>query len=99
MCTLSLLSHGTLDEKAELIFNLYDFDKSLSLSKDELTVLMTNTLTALNALQKKPPASIQEIQKKTSAFFKKADTNKDNQISLKEFKSYITKDQEILGLL
>jgi len=28
VCGLSLISHSTLDEKAELIFNLYDFDKS-----------------------------------------------------------------------
>ena len=28
VCALSLLSHATLDEKAELIFNLYDFDQS-----------------------------------------------------------------------
>jgi Ca2+-binding EF-hand superfamily protein len=28
VCALSLLSHATLDEKAELIFNLYDFDRS-----------------------------------------------------------------------
>jgi hypothetical protein len=28
VCALSLMSHATLDEKAELIFNLYDFDKS-----------------------------------------------------------------------
>jgi len=27
-CALSLISHATLDEKAELIFNLYDADKS-----------------------------------------------------------------------
>jgi Ca2+-binding EF-hand superfamily protein len=28
VCALSLMSHSTLDEKAELIFNLYDFDRS-----------------------------------------------------------------------
>lgn len=40
VCALSLMSHATLDEKAELIFNLYDFDRSQSISKEELTVLM-----------------------------------------------------------
>ena len=28
VCALSLMSQATLDEKAELIFNLYDFDRS-----------------------------------------------------------------------
>ena len=51
VCAMSLLSHATLDEKAELIFNLYDFDRSMSISKDELTVLMTNVLTALKSME------------------------------------------------
>jgi Ca2+-binding EF-hand superfamily protein len=51
VCALSLLSHGTLDEKAELIFTLYDFDHSQSISKDELTVLMTNVLSALKLME------------------------------------------------
>lgn len=28
VCALSLMSHATLAEKAELIFSLYDFDRS-----------------------------------------------------------------------
>jgi Ca2+-binding EF-hand superfamily protein len=99
LCFLSLMSHGTLDEKAELIFNLYDFDKSQSISKDELTVLMTNALTALKSMDRKPAPTVSEIEKKTNAFFADADSNRDNSISLREFKSYIKKDKEILEVL
>ena len=47
---LAFVCHGSLDEKAELIFELYDFDKSRYISKDELTILMTNSLTSLRCL-------------------------------------------------
>lgn len=93
------MAHGNLDDKAELIFKLYDFDRSMSISKDELTILMTNALTAMKAMEGKPAPSMQEIQKKTNEFFVGADTNNDQQISLKEFKTYIKKDKQILECL
>lgn len=87
VCALSLLSHGSLDEKAELIFNLYDFDRSQSISKDELTVLMTNVLSALKSMEKKPAPSIAEVEKKTNELFAAMDNNQDESISLQEFKN------------
>lgn len=99
VCALSLMSHATLDEKAELIFNLYDFDRSQSISKDELTVLMANTMASLKSMEGKPAPTINEIEQKTNEFFGAADTNNDNQISLREFKNYIKKDQQILSVL
>lgn len=59
---LAFLCHGSLGEKAELIFQLYDFDKSQYISKDELTILMTNSLTALRCLTGQPPPTIGEIE-------------------------------------
>ena len=93
VCAMAMLSHSTLDEKAELIFSLYDFDGSKYISRDELVILMTNALSSLNAMSKKPPPSIEEIEKKTDEFFQKADTNQDKKITLREFKRYITKDK------
>ena len=52
LCAISLLSNSTLDEKAELIFDIYDFDKSKYISRDELVILMTNSLSALNSMTK-----------------------------------------------
>lgn len=99
VCALSLMSHATLTEKAELIFNLYDFDRSQSISKDELTVLMTNALTAMKFLEGKKAPSITEIEQKTNEFFKAADDDANGVITLKEFKSYIKKDKQILEVL
>lgn len=50
-------------------------------------------------MKKLPPPKIQDIETKTDDFFKKADTDSDKKITLKEFKDYITKDKEILEVL
>ena len=60
---------------------------------------MANTLGALKSMEGKKAPTIAEIEAKTNDFFKKADTNKDNQISLKEFKAYIKSDRQILDCL
>lgn len=78
VCALSLMSHATLDEKAELIFNLYDFDRSQSISKDELTVLMANTMASLKSMEGKPAPTINEIEQRTNQLFAAADVNRDN---------------------
>ena len=60
---------------------------------------MTNSLSALKSMQKLPPPSIKDIEQKTDEFFSKADTDGDKKITLKEFKTYITQDKEILEIL
>jgi len=86
-------------EKAELIFNLYDFDGSKFISRDEFVILMTNVLTSLNAMNGLKAPTIQEIEKKADELMKKIDVNQDKKITLQEFKTYLTKDKEILKVL
>lgn len=94
-----MLSHSTLEEKAEILFDFYDFDKSKYITRDELVILLTNALTALNVLAKKEAPKIKEIEKETDEFFTAADLNNDNKITLKEFKSYLKKNPTILNIL
>jgi Ca2+-binding EF-hand superfamily protein len=49
ICGLALLSESSVEEKAELLFNLYDFDGNKFITRDELVILMTNTLASINA--------------------------------------------------
>ena len=90
------MAKGSLNEKAELIFNLYDFDRSKTISKDELTVLMTNCLTALKYLEAKKAPTVSDVEQKTNELFAEADEDTDGTISLKEFISYVNRDKEIL---
>lgn len=96
---LTMLSHSTLDEKAEILFSFYDFDRSKYITRDELVILITNALTSLNAMSKKDPPKIKEIEKETDEFFTQADLNSDNKITLKEFKRYLKKNPVILNIL
>lgn len=89
---MTFLSNSNLDEKAELIFDLYDFDGSKYISRDELVILMTNALTALNSMNKQKAPTLTEIENKVDEFFEKSDTNRDNKITLKEFKTYVKTD-------
>ena len=99
LCAITLLSSSTLDEKAEILFDFYDFDKSKYITRDELVILITNTLTSLNAMAKRDPPKIKEIESETDDFFSKSDLNNDNKITLKEFKAYLKKDPTILNIL
>ena len=47
ICGLAMLSQASLEDKAELIFNLYDFDGNKSITRDELVIMLTNALTSL----------------------------------------------------
>jgi len=44
---MALVSQSSLEEKAELIFGLYDFDGNKSITRDELVIMMTNALSSL----------------------------------------------------
>ncbi len=63
------MARGSLNEKAELVFNLYDFDRSKTISRDELTVLMTNCFTALKYLEEKKAPTVSDIELKTNELF------------------------------
>jgi microtubule-associated protein-like 6 len=60
---------------------------------------MTNVLSALKAMEKKPAPSIAEVEKKTNELFTKMDTNQDNSISIQEFKTFLKTDKQILQCL
>lgn len=72
LCAMSFLSNANLEEKSELIFDLYDFDGSKYISRDELVILMTNALTALNKMDKKKPPTLVEIENKVDELFEKS---------------------------
>lgn len=97
ICAISLLSHGKLNQKAEAIFRLYDFDSSGVLNFDEMVVLFRCVLCSLVALSgNKNIPSIQKVDALVEELLSKYDKNKDGFISLGEFTSIVTKDQKIL---
>lgn len=93
------MAKGSLNEKAELIFNLYDFDRSKTISRDELTVLMTNCLSALKYLEAKKAPAVSDIELKTNELLSETDQETDGTVSLKDFISFVNRDKEILTVV
>lgn len=84
-CALALMSEGTLSERCQLIFDLYDFDQSGQISMDELSCLLTNGLTALNAMLDLPKPNIDEIDKASEDLFHQIDSDKSGSVTRQEF--------------
>ncbi|CAK72848.1 unnamed protein product (macronuclear) [Paramecium tetraurelia] len=107
ICALSLLSQATLkvmhhiysQEKANVIFSLYDFDHNKTITRNELIMLIKTTLTALGAMSQKGECTIQEAERIADDLLRKYDTNKDESISFNEFQSLLSKDQDVLKML
>ena len=82
-------------EKAALIFNLHGFDQNKSISRHELTVLMTNSLTALSVMAKEPAPSSADIESKAKAVFRNAHLDGNDRITLNEFMRFLRQDNEM----
>jgi hypothetical protein len=86
--------------KAETIFKLFDFENRIILKREELLVLFRTCICSLQAMcGKKSYPSILEIEKKLESILRRYDMQDLQQISLVEFQTLISKDQEILQLL
>jgi len=60
---------------------------------------MTNSLTALKAMEKQPAPAIEVIEQKTEEFFSKSDIDGNERITLDEFTSFIKKDKQVRDCL
>ncbi|CAO1416361.1 unnamed protein product [Diamesa hyperborea] len=93
---LSILSRGTMDDKLEWTFQLYDVNNDGFITKEE----MTEVITAVYELMGKISEGCKEenqIKAKVESMFKKMDENADNKISLEEFLSSCHKDDGLMN--
>ena len=63
-----------------MLFNLYDNDHNTYLTFDEVIVMMSNSISAVKALDGHAPPTMHAIREKAVAFFKVADSNADEYI-------------------
>jgi len=78
------------------LFSIYDTNLSTTLELDELTILIKNALTALMSLEGKKSPNMKEIELRTRDFFNRADEDRNNVISFKEFKSYLRREKFVV---
>lgn len=94
-----IISEASLEMKADILFELYDFDHSQSLSFDELIIMLRTAMNALCYMTNNQPITMEELEDHTTRVFAKIDTNSDNSISLNEWVSFITRDVEVVNFL
>ena len=94
-----IISEASLEMKADILFELYDFDHSKNLSYDELIIMLRTSMNALCYLTDNQPITMEELEQSTTEAFAKIDTNKDNSISLGEWISFITRFSEVINFL
>ncbi|CAG9325772.1 unnamed protein product [Blepharisma stoltei] len=94
-----IICDASLEVKADLLFELYDFDHSQAITFDELIILLRTSMNALCYMTGGSPMTMQELEDKTQRLFTKIDLNHDNQITIAEWLSFITRDVEVVKIL
>ncbi|XP_037028135.1 Kv channel-interacting protein 1 isoform X2 [Bradysia coprophila] len=92
---LSILSRGSMDEKLQWTFSLYDINGDGYITRDE----MTDIVTAIYELMGRHPDSTgpeeEKIKDKVEKIFQKMDVNRDGVVTLDEFLDCCRNDDAI----
>ncbi len=84
VCGISVLQHGTLEEKLKFAFLAYDVDHNGGIDKKELFMLMKSSAEAKGA-----KVTNQELSKVVDEVFAKYDVDRDGNLSFVEFKNAV----------
>jgi Ca2+-binding EF-hand superfamily protein len=97
---LALFCDADIGEKVDFIFELFDMNKSGSISIDELVLLMessTKGLATLNVINRMPTDD--EIVELNQRYFERVDTDSSGTIEKEEFRNWFLQDLNINLLL
>ena len=95
LSSLSITSRGTLEEKLDWAFSIYDIDGDGGISKEEMTkiILSIQKMYGDSLKEKEPPL------RRTERIFHQFDTNNDGVLSLSEFKDGARSDPYLVMIL
>ena len=95
---LSQTSRGTLDEKLEWAFKLYDQDNDGEINREEMLVIVESIYKMVGKMIDLPDDE-KTPEKRVDKIFRKMDTSEDGTINLDEFKVGLKNDTWILQAL
>ncbi|KAL8174052.1 UNVERIFIED_CONTAM: Calsenilin [Gekko kuhli] len=93
---LSILLRGTVHEKLNWAFNLYDINKDGYITKEEMLAIMKSIYDMMGRYTYpilREDAPIQHVEK----FFQKMDKNQDGVVTIEEFLETCQKDENIMS--
>jgi len=91
---LSVLARGTLHEKLQWAFNLYDINGDGIITEEEMMEIVTSVYDMMGQCHE-PPMEEMTAKDHATRVFQKMDTNQDGVISVEEFMECCRTDEEI----
>ena len=91
---MSITTRGTIEEKLEWIFKLYDIDRNGFITLEELTSIVDSVKNMVGLIDDKR-LSKENVQR----IFDKLDKNSDGKLSLKEFIDGAREDESFVLML
>ncbi|XP_076001626.1 A-type potassium channel modulatory protein KCNIP2 isoform X1 [Genypterus blacodes] len=93
--SLSIILRGSITDKLNWAFNLYDLNKDGCITKEEMTDIM-HSIYDMMGKHTYPSMKESAPQEHVDSFFQKMDKNKDGVVTIEEFLEACQKDENIL---
>ena len=94
ICSLSVTTRGTIDEKLKWAFQIYDIDGNGFITQNEMLSIVKSVQRMVGAMTDKRLSS-----KNIISTFEKMDKNNDGQLSLEEFMIGAKEDETFVQML
>lgn len=98
LCTLSTTSRGTLEQKLQWAFSMYDLDGDGYLSRQDVTDVIASIYNMIGTAIKLPDDEATP-ERRSEKLFNQMDTDRDNRLSLEEFMLGVKSDKWMLKVL
>ncbi|EEY62917.1 EF hand containing protein, putative [Phytophthora infestans T30-4] len=99
LAVIIVYCNATMEGKVPFLFDLFDFDHSKMISKDELVLLMLCTTRGLCKVVGKPRPATDSLEVLATDAFSRIDRDQNGRISLDELSEWIVHERTVMTYL